>query len=527
MKKVILGLGIASILFACNPSAQEGNNTLSSATLIEKATITPPLANVKVPFQTYTINPQESRTIELSNGTRINIPASAFVDANGNEVTEPVDICYREFHTPAEVLASGIPMTYDSAGVHSSFATSGMFEIRALDKKNKELKLNQGKAIDVKLASFTNGEGYNVYHFAEKEEKKVEQAGFLPILQLSPQMTVTRETVLEMDERQGAWIYKGAPQVADNPVKQELVDSLENAGELIKPVEPLQFDKDAYTFDLDFDVKEFEELEGFENVFWQYVGTDEATNPANSRLMSDVEEWNDIKIEASTEKSGVYIMTLQGTYKGRTRIFKTEVSPMLKGKNLAKAQEKFLKKMEKFEKKFEKRKRTEQRKVLIADYLRDVNVTTMGVWNTDKPISRKEYKLMVEKNKETISEVQNSLIVAQATFMLDGKEVTPKTAHVISSLDFGNVWQGRDNTYTMTNTFYPEELKETFFISPVAKNRIMITLEDGRIAYVDKNVVASLDFEKISTDKKLTLPTVIAGEKYKTVSSVQKLIDSL
>lgn len=522
MKNIILGLGALAFLGACSSPETTVDNTL---VLEKRATITPPFENIKMPFKSYTIDPLLGGKIQLENGTKISIPANAFVDKQGNPVEKPVDICYREFHTIAEVMASGIPMGYDSAGVHADFATAGMFEIRALDENKGELALAQNKDIAVKMASFTNGGGYNIYHFEEKNNSKeeVSQAGmFGALLQITPIQT-TREVTLETATIQGKWIYKSSPEVAVNEEKKALADSLLTIDNVIKPTKPLEFDKDAYTFDLNFDVKEFPELEGFENIFWQYVGTDEKSNPATNELMNQVQEWNDIKLKASESKQGIYTMTLTSG----SKVFVTEIAPMLKGKSLEKAQAKFAKKIAKFEKKYNKRKSHERREKLMASFVRSVQVTTMGVWNCDKPISKKTFDLMVEKNKEKTEKVKDAILYCNASFLVDGKKNPVKFIYSINTITLGNIYQGVNNDYTTTVRFEKEELGD-FYLSPLAKNRIVVLLENGKSAYVDTKTVSALDFAKIKTEEKVVFDAKIVPEKHTaSLQDVQKFIDTL
>lgn len=522
MKNIILGLGALAFLGACSSPETTIENKL---VLEKKSTITPPFENIKLPFKSYTIDPLLGGKIQLENGTKISIPANAFVDKQGNPIEKPVDICYREFHSIADVMASGIPMGYDSAGVHADFATAGMFEIRALDENKGELSLAQNKNIDVKMASFTNGGGYNIYHFKEKNTQKeeVSQAGmFGTLLQIAPIQT-TREVSLETAVIQGEWVYKAAPEVAENEEKKALADSLLTTENVIQPTEPLAFKKDAYTFDLNFDVKEFPELEGFENIFWQYVGTDEKSNPATSELMNQVKEWNDIKLKASETKQGVYTMTLTSG----SKVFVTEIAPMLKGKSLEKAQAKFAKKMAKFEKKYNKRKSQERRAELMASFVRSVQVTTMGVWNCDKPISQKTFNLMVEKNKEKTKQVQEAMLYCNASFLVEGKKIPLKFIYSINSITLGNIYQGVNNDYTTTVRFEKEELGD-FYLSPLAKNRIVVLLENGKSAYVDTKTISALDFDKIKTEGEVVFDAKIVPEKHTaSLQDVQKFIDTL
>mgnify|MGYP006218189203 CR=1 FL=1 len=99
--------------------------------------ISPPIKSVDVEYKILQVDPSSDTIILFSNGTTIEIPEGAFIDKEGNPVTENITLKYREFHTPADVIASGIPMKYDSADVVGDFESAGMFELEAY--QNNEL----------------------------------------------------------------------------------------------------------------------------------------------------------------------------------------------------------------------------------------------------------------------------------------------------------------------------------------------------------------------------------------------------
>ena len=104
--------------------------------------------------------------IEAPSGTVIQIPADAFVDADGNPVTGNVVIDYREFRDPIDFILSGIPMTYDSGGVNNTFLSAGMFELNA-SANGKEVFLAKDKTIDMEFASTDSSNTFNFYAFRD------------------------------------------------------------------------------------------------------------------------------------------------------------------------------------------------------------------------------------------------------------------------------------------------------------------------------------------------------------------------
>lgn len=126
---------------------------------IEKADVVPDV------FSTNTIT---GGTVEYGSGTRIIIPPAAFVDAKGNTVKGSVDITYREFRDPADIIVSGIPMKYDSGGVVGDFKSAGMFEMYA-SQNNQEVFVAPGKNVELQFAVTDTAPEYNFYRLDESK----------------------------------------------------------------------------------------------------------------------------------------------------------------------------------------------------------------------------------------------------------------------------------------------------------------------------------------------------------------------
>ena len=69
-----------------------------------------PIFKNDIDYIEMSFNPDEGYEYHGKNGTHISIPKSAFVDKNGNLVTENVVVKFREFHDAKSILLSGIPM---------------------------------------------------------------------------------------------------------------------------------------------------------------------------------------------------------------------------------------------------------------------------------------------------------------------------------------------------------------------------------------------------------------------------------
>ena len=195
--------------------------------------VAPPLKGVDVAFHHFEMKPTEAKTIELENGTSIEIPANAFVDKNGNPITEDVEIRYREFHTAADVLASGIPMKVQQEdGKEAYMQTAGMFEINAYVAE-LPVYLAEEKTININMASHVDGE-YDFWNY---------------------------------DANAGTWINAGKNQALPNPKKAAARTALAVAEKktqslgLTKPIRPIKFDKSKPVLNFDVNYKAFPELQ--------------------------------------------------------------------------------------------------------------------------------------------------------------------------------------------------------------------------------------------------------------------------
>lgn len=174
-------LTVATVIYFSEMSPSENLNEKAvvenndSLTLEEEQeytqnrSINPPFADL-VHYEKYKVkNNRKPRTITTKNGSKIHLPAKAFVDEKGKDVTKNVEIKYRDFYNPLDFYLSGIPMDYDSAGTNFTFTSAGMFEINATSD-GKQLYLKDGKTIDIDLVS--NEEStYNFYNYDTLENE--------------------------------------------------------------------------------------------------------------------------------------------------------------------------------------------------------------------------------------------------------------------------------------------------------------------------------------------------------------------
>lgn len=170
MKTYTLFSATILFLFSCGRSTDAFTEKIPVAdkknTPEEKSCIQP-IAGLEIKPQVFNVSANVRDTICLKNGGNIIFPDNAFVDHNGKPVEGEVQVEWKEFHSLTEILFSGIPMTYDSAGVVSNFESGGMFTINA-SKDGEKLDLASGKSATVNLSSTNTQKDFNFYQLDDK-----------------------------------------------------------------------------------------------------------------------------------------------------------------------------------------------------------------------------------------------------------------------------------------------------------------------------------------------------------------------
>lgn len=114
--------------------------------------VTPLFPAADKPREHFSPNADAPIDLTAADGTRILIPANALVDDEGRPLTGAVDITFRSFLEPYEILASGIPMHVHTDAGEEHLETAGMYEIYA-SQRGKQVQLAPGERITVLAAN--------------------------------------------------------------------------------------------------------------------------------------------------------------------------------------------------------------------------------------------------------------------------------------------------------------------------------------------------------------------------------------
>jgi hypothetical protein len=161
-------------------------------------------------------------------GTKIQIPADAFIYPDGSPVGDEVLVQYREFRDAADFMASRIPMQFDYEGAPAYFNSTGMFEIRAYDADGQALNLQPNKELTLDFVQTQLAEGTEFWRFDEAAQRW--EAGNNTV---QFENSTTRTVPLGTTREQLGFMYLNWPQKGNYSLPVDTLSSLQTAYEMI------------------------------------------------------------------------------------------------------------------------------------------------------------------------------------------------------------------------------------------------------------------------------------------------------
>ncbi len=318
-----------------------------------KPCIAPPIKGLNVHYTTFKVIAEKGASLEYKTGSKIRIPKNAFADENGNILKGEVELRYREFHDAVDFFVSGIPMTYDSAGVKYQFESAGMVEVLAY-QNGKQVNMAPKKAIDIEMASNYKGTEYNFY----KLDTVANNWSCLGKDKVVPKAAPASPVFEALSEPTDVLVVEDTPAYATiekkkNEASKEKVTQIAALPKPIaEPVKPAQVKKGKYTFNIEVDAKEFPELSVYKGLLFE-VG-DENVN--FNKSMYDI-TWDEAMIKEGMKVGANYNLTL---VKGLKK-YDLVVYPVFEGKNYETAMQTYQEKFSKYKVTLDKRIAEEKR----------------------------------------------------------------------------------------------------------------------------------------------------------------------
>ncbi|MEM1215918.1 MAG: hypothetical protein AAGJ82_09555 [Bacteroidota bacterium] len=211
----------------------------------------PPLAQLEQSFQVRTVShPHQGGIIEYPSGSKVVIPAAAFMNDRGNIVGGEVKLFYRELHDYIDFFVGGIPMDYDSLGYQRYLTSAGMVEVYA-EKNGERLSLAPGKALQVELVSEVTVDNYfslpNYFVYQLDTINRTWRYRNVDMMQFVEEDHWTDE---EDNTPAGRW--RKAQAQLDVDYQQALQDLQLSDPLPAAPIAPTKADGNSVTFELDF-----------------------------------------------------------------------------------------------------------------------------------------------------------------------------------------------------------------------------------------------------------------------------------
>ncbi len=265
---------------------------------------------IDVAYQGWTIQGTESKTIYLSNGSYVRIPAGAFLNAQGEEVSGNINIQYREMRSLSDLLSSGVPTQYDSMQVKHTLAMLGIFELQAW-QNGKPLQLATNKVLEVNMLTSDASNDYAHYHLEEKTNQLAYQIPFSTPAYASPQ--------------DAKWQYLGASQMRCDSLpnlspivllenKRQEIQALERDLQQIEEEEKEKGQKQTIRpreisqqtnklFSLKLNEEEHPGLARYHSTIWEYAGENPKLNPAETQGWVLQEKWDEVRLKEQSFRS--------------------------------------------------------------------------------------------------------------------------------------------------------------------------------------------------------------------------------
>ncbi len=343
-----------------------------SETSVSNKSVTPPSAVLEQKFEVLTINnSSDSSFFKLPNGTILEIPKAAFVDAAGKPVTGKVSLKYKEYKDAVDILGSGIPMEYDSAGVEQILQTAGMFEMYGFDSTGQAVFIHPDKKVNVSILSPATDSNYNFYAF---------------------------------DTLTNNWKYIDKSVIANRTAETKKDSSTIPEA----PISPLKYDPNSFVFDMKINTKEYPELTSMKGLMWQYAGSsgDSKEDPKVNKWVFK-KNWSDIKLELVDREKSLFKLTLSDAKVS----FNTTVTPVIAGKGYDRAMKAYQEKMDTYSKLYADRiAKEEQENTDRRMIYRTVGIAEFGRYNHDRVMSNNNPRIAVNFKLENGEELKNATV---------------------------------------------------------------------------------------------------------------------
>lgn len=253
-----------------------------------------PLKAFEKPFSNLVVQSAEKgEVLQYPSGSKIIVPASAFVDEKGNPITGKVDIQYREFEDHVDMFLAAVPKELDK---HQNLQSVGMMEIKGF-QEGKPVFLNTDKTLEIELKSKILADlptdDLKVYVYSKTQDS----------WEYTAPDKVERSTTISTPNTTGT----------DAELLKQAQTSLASS----KPVMPIKpgVPTNMQVFDFDIDINQFPELKSY-NAQIELMVAKTAVSDATFDTT-----WNSMKMVRKGDNKYELVLTFESNNNKTTRKF--------------------------------------------------------------------------------------------------------------------------------------------------------------------------------------------------------------
>lgn len=189
--QLMLSIFIASLI-SCDEQQNKKSAAAYEDNRLEKKREDSILHSIQEQAKTVIINASKKNLFVSKKGIKISIPENAFVTSSGEKPKGNVSVKISEYHNPADILISGIPMQYKTNNGPVQMESAGMFNIEAT-AAGKPLQLAKGKEIAMQMPTKNSDTNFNLYYFDASTNEWRQVINNLPIE--TPEAKVEKEII--------------------------------------------------------------------------------------------------------------------------------------------------------------------------------------------------------------------------------------------------------------------------------------------------------------------------------------------
>jgi hypothetical protein len=294
------------LVFMLQQMVSISGGQIPSSQIDEILALQAPMTNFEKPYASMLVSlAEKGQTLNYHSGSKIIVPASAFVDKEGKAVKGKVDIQYREFNDHVDMFLAGVPKELDK---HQNLQSVGMMEIKGF-QDGEPVFLSMDKTLDVEIKSKITAtiltKDLEVYVYSkQKDAWGYTAADRVEVIASSQTASLTDSVV-------------------NNRTAAEILAEVKVSLATTKPIKPIApgIPDNMQVFQFDISISDFPELAAYDQKVELMV--DVAT--VNDEMFKI--EWNSMDMKGLGNNK--YELTLTRDEKGEAVVKKLQVYPYI------------------------------------------------------------------------------------------------------------------------------------------------------------------------------------------------------